>query len=405
MTSPLTDFSQLSYELTKILSKDIKKQNGIYFTPPSTVKSNLYVLDKYINFPIENILEPSCGSCEFIRMLQEEYPVAKITGIEYNKTIYDSITHLSNDKISIINQDFIKYKTQTKFDLIIGNPPYVVLKKKDVPKCFNKYFDGRPNIFIMFIIHSLTMLNENGILSFVLPKNFLNCLYYDKTRKYIYQNYTILDIIECNDKYIETQQDTIIVIIQNKRPSDTVSKNIIEVHGYTIFGHSEDIKKLNELYKDSVSLHSLDFKVNVGTVVWNENKEILTDDKSKTRLIYSSDIKNNQLTEMTYKNKEKKNYIDKKGIKTPLLVINRGYGIGEYKFEYCLIEGNFEYLIENHLISINYMKTVSNEDLIELYKKIIKSLEDPRTLEFVKLYFGNNAINTTELNYILPIYL
>ena len=39
-----------------------------------------------------------------------------------------------------------------------------------------------------------------------------------------------------------------------------------------------------------------------------------------------------------------------------------------------------------------------------MYEKVIKSLKDERTQEFIKLYFGNNAINTTELNYILPIY-
>ena len=50
------------------------------------------------------------------------------------------------------------------------------------------------------------MLNKNGILSFILPKNFFNSLFYEKTRKYIYENYKILYLEECNDKYIETQQ-------------------------------------------------------------------------------------------------------------------------------------------------------------------------------------------------------
>ena len=39
-----------------------------------------------------------------------------------------------------------------------------------------------------------------------------------------------------------------------------------------------------------------------------------------------------------------------------------------------------------------------------LYEKIIMSFEKKQTKEFIKLYFGNNAINTTELCEILPIY-
>ena len=135
-------------------------------------------------------------------------------------------------------------------------------------------------------------------------------------------------------------------------------------------------------------------------------KPILTTDSTKTRLIYNSDIVNSELTIKTYNNTSKKNYIDKEGITGPLLVINRGYGKGKYIFEYCLInQDGFEYLIENHLICIFYNKKVSDDELVSLYKKIICSLCNDKTKQFINLYFGNNAINTTELNNILPIYV
>ena len=105
-----------------------------------------------------------------------------------------------------------------------------------------------------------------------------------------------------------------------------------------------------------------------------------------------------------YSNDDKKNFINKKGETKPVLVINRGYGVGDYNFEYCLISGDKEYLIENHLIVIKYNKIIDNSELIKLYNKIIKSLNNEKTKTFIKLYFGNNAINTTELNYMLPIY-
>ena len=131
---------------------------------------------------------------------------------------------------------------------------------------------------------------------------------------------------------------------------------------------------------------------------------MLTDDESKTRLIYSSNIENNILIKKTYSNRDKKNFINKLGIKHPMIVINRGYGVGEYKFNYCLIDETTEYLIENHLICIEYKSDLPHDKLITLYKKILSSLNDKRTIDFITIYFGNNAINTTELNNILPIY-
>ena len=216
-----------------------------------------------------------------------------------------------------------------KFDLIIGNPPYFVMSKTDVDKLYCNYFDGRPNIFILFIIKSLKLLNKKGILSFVLPKNFLNCLYYDKTRKHILENYTILDIIECHDNYIETKQDTIIVILQNEKPTNNLSYSIT-ISEYTIFGTQNNINSMKNLYNNSKTLFDLSFNVNVGNVVWNQCKKDLTDDNTKTHLIYSSDITNNKLSIKNYSNKEKKNYINKKGNSNPLLVINRGYGVGSF---------------------------------------------------------------------------
>jgi len=114
-------------------------------------------------------------------------------------------------------------------------------------------------------------------------------------------------------------------------------------------------------------------------------------------------IKNNQLINKEYKNKLKKNYINKIGFNEPILVINRGNGNSSYKFEYCLININEEYLIENHLIIIKFNDKITKEDLIDKYEKIIKSFENPKTKEFIKIFFGNNAINIKELLYLLPI--
>ena len=402
------EYSTLSKELTSKLSKDEKKDNGIYFTPPSCIYNNLQLLQPYIS-NITSVLEPSCGSGEYIRALHSLYPTLNITGIEYNNTIYDSIVgHFSGENITIRNDDYLQYKSATKYDLIIGNPPYYVMKKDAVSKEYHKYFDGRPNIFILFIVKSLQLLNDNGILSFILPKNFLNCLYYDKTRAFIKDKFQILHIVDCkDDKYIETQQETIILIVKkcgHNLPIDN-SPFVLSISDHTIFTNEQI--RIKELYNGAKTLSELGFKVSVGTVVWNQCKTILTDDNTQTRLIYSSDIQNNALAMKQYNNDQKKNYIKKAGNRRPLIVINRGYGVGEYKFNYCLIDTDKDYLIENHLICIEYIsleEELSRNELIDKYNKIINSLKDKRTQEFIDVYFGNNAINTTELNSVLPIY-
>ena len=425
----MSNFTNLSITLTKKLSSVEIKNGGIYFTPQSISRKNIEIIkqivdssndssnDSNTSINIKTILEPSCGSCEYINILKDEFKDANIVGIEYNKTIYESIKDLYDKKsnITIKNDDYLNYNNlDEKYDLIIGNPPYYVMKKEDVLSDYQDYFDGRPNIFIIFIIHSLSKLTTNGILSFILPSSFINCLYYDKLRKHIYNNYKIIDITICNDdthKYLDTQQQTIMFIIQNINSTTNSNSNtndafVLLNNNYTIFNTKENIIKLKALYEGTENtLDSLGFNVNIGNVVWNQCKDILTNDDTKTRLIYNSDIINQTLSLKNYKNEQKKNYINKEGNNNPLLVLNRGYGKGQYKLDYCLINIEKKYLIENHLICIKHTTETNKEKLLELYDKIIKSFNNPKTQEFINIYVGNAAINTMELKYILPIYL
>ena len=79
------NFDELSKKITKSIDKKTKKNNGIFFTPIdiiteiyNKIKSNKNMLD------ILDILEPSCGSCQFINYFDKKYNNVNITGIEYN---------------------------------------------------------------------------------------------------------------------------------------------------------------------------------------------------------------------------------------------------------------------------------------------------------------------------------
>ena len=400
----------LSDILTKTIDKATKKNEGIYFTPKEIVTQNMELLSPFLS-NVKTVLEPSCGSGEYIEAINTYCRNIQIIGIETNKQIYDTIKlplqSLMNpeNEMELFHVDYLKCGVSS-FDLIIGNPPYFVMKKCDVSKEYYPYFDGRPNIFILFIIKSLQLLNDDGILSYILPTSFLNCLYYNKIRQYIITHCTILSIVQCAVDFLDTKQETIIFIV--KRKVDTTHCNdtyFFAVNGYIIFGTQENIKQIISLYGHSTTLSMLNCVVNVGNVVWNQVKSLLTNDSTKTRLIYSSDISDGKFLPKVYSNNEKKNYINKSGHREPILLINRGYGMGNYKFEYCLMDEDIEYLVENHLICIKPKHPLPRDDLIALYNQIVQSLTNEKTEEFIQLYFGNNAINTTELSEILPIYL
>lgn len=379
----MTDnFSTISKELSTLIPKDTRKNEGIYFTPKN-------VRDKVINYlenqKFQSVLEPSFGSGEFINDIQNKFDKTKIVGIEYNKTIYNKIKNNFGKNVELHNKDFLEYKSNEKFDLIIGNPPYFVVSQKN-KNCMT----GRGNIFVLFIYKCLTEhLKEGGIMAFVLPTSFYNCKYYEPCRKYMYKNTTILHLENVSANFIDTAQNTMIMMVKNT-PSN---KNY--------FLQFDGNLCINPYYNEILSLKGTTIKelnavVKTGEVVWNQHKSNLSDTEG-TLLIYSSNIVDNELV-LDNLNGEKKQYIKnltKKPISEPAILVSRGYG-NKYSFSFTLVE-NKTFYGENHVNVI----TAPNKEILH---RIMKSFKDERTHKFIEYYTGNGALSKSEIESILPIF-
>jgi hypothetical protein len=409
----MSKFSQISINLTKSLSKPIKKAQGIYFTPQSIIKCLINKVLPHLSATTNiNILEPSCGSCEIVKALDDLLSGVSITGIELNAEIYNEITQLTfKNPVQLLNSDFMTFNNESLYDLIIGNPPYFVCKKESIPAKYSEYITGRPNIFGLFIIHSLHLLRPNGILAFVIPKSFLNSAYYANIRNYIKQTCDIISIedYEGVNDFIDTDQSTFGLIIKKLEKAKLMIETAncpysIMLNSNYIFTSNADL--LSSYFENATTIQKMGLAVKTGTVVWNEHKDLLTHDELNTILLYNTNVTNdNKIKLTTFKNAEKAQHINMEGTTDPIIVVNRGNGNASYNFKYALIEKLMPFVVENHLNMIYSPTSKRKSELIAIYKKIIHSFENPKTTAFIELFFGNNGLSKTELETILPIYL
>src|SRR5437870_444448 len=75
-----------------------------------------------------DILEPSCGDGVFIEQIKKHrLPYHSITAIEFDPIEAEKASRIALRNSHIINDDFHAYcnSTSQRFDLIIGNPPYI----------------------------------------------------------------------------------------------------------------------------------------------------------------------------------------------------------------------------------------------------------------------------------------
>jgi len=421
-------FNQLSLLLTKKLSKEIKKSQGIFFTPKSITTQLVSTALSFIkNQNNLSILEPACGTCEIVQYLDEILDNASFTCYELNQDIFQSISKLQfKNKTILANCDFIKVNNNELYDLVIGNPPYFVCKRESVPKQYKKHISGRPNMFGLFILHSLSKLKINGILAFIVPKSFFNSIYYASIRNYIRETCKILNIKDYknNNDFLDTEQSTFGLVLQklkNDDDNDDINEDgkkddsLLELDecDYSLripqggnFIFTPDAVRLKTYLENSTTIQKLGLAVKTGTIVWNEKKELLNNDKTNTVLLYNTNVTNdNKFLITSFKNLDKGQYINLEGSTDPIIVVNRGNGNTGYNFKYALIDQLDPYLVENHLNMIYNESGIEKTELISLYKKIIKSFEHEKTKEFIQLFFGNNGLSKTELETILPIYL
>jgi hypothetical protein len=399
-------FRATSKQFNSELDKDTRQAQGIFFTPKEARDKIFETLDSLGVHP-SLVLEPSFGSGEFIYDVNKKYPDVSIVGVEMNPTLFQSV------KVgTLVNMDFLKYNGCSNADLIIGNPPYFVMEKKAMNKKERLEFDAlwkdcmveRQNIYIAFLYKCLTKhLSPGGFLAFVIPTSLMNCSYYQPMRNYIAKHTTIHCVEELRVKYFDTAQDTMYIVLQNTPGPSTYRYSLLD----NIY-ISPYWKELQELVKGVKTLHTLGFASTTGSVVWNQVKEKMADEG--TLVIYNTNIRDGKLVlgnitaKEGKKSEKKRQYIKdfkKEPLVGPLFLVNRGHGNASYNFNYVFVpESQGKFYAENHVNVIYPTDETAKQHIL----RIKKSFEDERTKKFLEYFVGNGSLNSTELEYILPIF-
>ncbi|MBN1800938.1 MAG: N-6 DNA methylase [Candidatus Lokiarchaeota archaeon] len=111
--------------------------------------------------------------------------ILKIIGIHLNIYEFDFLTEFKNDK---------------KFDIIIGNPPYIENKKNknfQYKKQLSKLYRSAYKLFdlsVLFIEKALLIVKREGFVSYILPNKFLSADYGVRIREFILKNVQVEEI-------------------------------------------------------------------------------------------------------------------------------------------------------------------------------------------------------------------
>lgn len=169
---------------------------------------------------------------------------------------------------------------QNGFDVIIGNPPYVMLQNQEIKEIFNytlkKYQSAKYKIdtYQLFIEKSVSLLKDGGLLSFITPNTFLKNIHSEPLRNFILNNTRIKEFVLYNysvfpDASVDTctfvfekgkslEKDTI-VVKQSGEPNKIVEAPSINQSAlllsnrkeFNLFISGKDASVLSKINKNS----------------------------------------------------------------------------------------------------------------------------------------------------------
>ena len=309
-----------------------RKKTGMYYTSKKLVKtlqSNLNIN----NSQKVKIYDPCCGSGNFIISLANSNLDSKCLygqDIDYLNIVltrinvallYPSVDYNFLCEHFICDNTLLK-SFDLKFDYVIGNPPWGS-KFKDVEiyqykKLYLTANQSNIESFNLFIEKALSMLKQNGILSFILPESILTVGTHKKIRNIISKKCSVEYVNFLGNAFYGVQCPSIILklkldnkgsmkdcVVTNKDNSYVITENrMLDVNGFS-FNLSDEENELIETishFNNAVYLKG-NASFALGIVTGN-NKKYITNKKAINSEIvlkgkdisrYKIDIPNNYI--------------------------------------------------------------------------------------------------------------
>jgi len=226
--------------LSKIaeLANAQRYDNSAYYTRQDICFSIVKNLPEAKNYTTLNILEPSIGVGNFLPTLINKYksiPTVNIDVVDIDNNSLELLSELiqkidipDNITINYINADFLLHSFERRYDIVVGNPPYMkITKEKELLAKYkaNIHNNETNNIFAFFIEKAMSL---GDVVSLIVPKSLINAPEFNKTRA-LMTKYRIERIIDFGEKGFKgVKIETICFILNTKaKPSTTIIESYI----------------------------------------------------------------------------------------------------------------------------------------------------------------------------------
>lgn len=335
-------------------SKEERKKIGQFFTSKETA---IYMAGLFNIATQEeiSILDPGAGSGILVAALVDRFQkldtikLLNITCYENNTSILPllrlNMKHLQEQskikiQFKIIEDNYILSQKNeynnvlsfdnpyncTKYDWVIGNPPYLKIPKDaSEALAMPNVCYGAPNLYFLFASMSLFNLRNGGEMVYIIPRSWTSGAYFKKFREYVLSHARIshMHLFVSRDKVFDNEQvlqETMIIkLVKTVEPRENLMitssatsqdfENCLSllvpydtvVSGSNFYVYlvttEDEISSLRKINKLNYTLEDIGLKMKTGLTVDFRNRELLrtAPGEHTVPLFYSQHIQNGRI--------------------------------------------------------------------------------------------------------------
>lgn len=447
-------------EYIEAMPKKERKKYGQFFTSMETARymADLFTIPKQKTI---TVLDAGAGSgilaCAMVERLEtvEEIKEICVTCYETDENVLplleENLLYVQNKStkkvdIKIVTENYITSQyldfnhmlggdeEPQKYDLVIGNPPYMKISKA-APEAtaMPSVCYGAPNMYFLFASMSLFNLKNNAEMVYIIPRSWTSGAYFKRFREYFLSEGKLVHIhlFGSRNKVFDKEevlQETIIVKIRKtKIQSETVTitstntnkdfnqcTTLVVPYDIVVSGdelyvylvtNEEEVSVLKKLHQWNKTLPEIGLKMKTGLTVDFRNRDILrnTEEEGAVPLFYSQHIKEGEVHFPIQKEHE---YVvtDQKGLMQDnhnYLFVKRFTAKEESRRLQCgvYLAKNFpqysKISTQNKINFIDGLLTNMSECLVYgLYVLFNSTIYD----KYYRILNGSTQVNSTEIN-------
>jgi len=197
------------------------KENGRFYTPEILAD---FLASKLISAKEISVLDPAYG--EGSLLLAAEKSFKKINGNSSQLHLFGCDTKPLNGLLKHLPEanlrklDFFDYPDEKKHDIILTNPPYVRHHLQDIDN-IEKYrmnhkglniVSVSADLWVYFIIKSVSHLKKGGCIGAVLPWAFLQADYAQPLRVWLSQTFGEIKLLALRNKYFVNADERVVLV-------------------------------------------------------------------------------------------------------------------------------------------------------------------------------------------------